>query len=88
MAARYARYHAPVMDVYDGTVVAYIPIFQEQVCKICTPFLLRPVRMEILIQFVPEYFMGLSRLCSRSPGADDGTQAHLLIYVFRMVAAL
>ena len=82
MAVRYACHYAPVMEVYDGTVVAHIPIFQEQICEIRTPFLVRLVRMEVLIQFVPEYFMGLSRLCPQLFGADDGAQTHLRIHVF------
>ena len=38
--------------------------------------------MEVLIQFVLEYFMGLSRLCPWLFGADDGAQTHLLVHVF------
>ncbi len=48
MAVRYARHHAPVMEVYDGTVIAHIPIFQKQICEIRAPFLVRLVRMEVL----------------------------------------
>ncbi len=33
----YACNYTPVIEVYDGTVVTYIPVFQEQVCEIpCT----------------------------------------------------
>ena len=38
--------------------------------------------MEVLIQFVPEYFMGLAWLCPRLFGANDGAQIHLRIHVF------
>ena len=37
--------------------------------------------MEVLIQFVLEYFMGLSRLCPWLSGADDGAQTHLRIHI-------
>ena len=71
-----------MVEVYDGTVIAHIPVFQEQICEIRTPFLVRLVRMEVLIQFVLEYFMGLSRLCPWLSGADDGAQTHLRIHIF------
>ena len=38
--------------------------------------------MEILIQFVIKYFMGLPWLCPRSLGADDGTQAQFPVHIF------
>ena len=69
-------------DIYDGAIVPYIPVPQEQVCEVRTPFLVRPVCMEILIQFVIEYFMGLPCLCPRSLWADDGMQAQFPVHVF------
>ena len=82
MAICYARHHAPVMKVYDGTVVANIPIFQEQICEIRTPFLIRLVRMEVLLSLILEYFMGLVWLSPRLFSADDGAQTHLRVQVF------
>ena len=38
MAVRYAGHYAPVIKIYDGAVISYFPAFQEQVCKIRTPF--------------------------------------------------
>ncbi len=87
MAVCYARHHAPVMEVYDGTVIAHIPIFQEQICEIRTPFLVRLVRMEVLIQFVLEYFMAFRFV----PGFLGRTMERRPICVFIylwMVAAL
>ncbi len=49
MAVRYVRGHAPVIEVYDSTAVTHIPIFQEQICEIYVPFLVRLVRMEVLL---------------------------------------
>lgn len=74
--------YAPVIEIYDGAIVPYIPVPQEQVCEVRTPFLVRPVCMEILIQFVIEYFMGLPCLCPRSLWADDGMQAQFPVHVF------
>lgn len=37
----YACNYTPVIDVYDGTVVTHIPVFQEHVHEIRAPF---PVR--------------------------------------------
>lgn len=48
MAVRYTRHHTPVIEVYDGTVIAHISISQEQICEIRAPFLVRFVRMKIL----------------------------------------
>ena len=79
---RYTGHHAPVMEVYDGAIIPDIPVLQEQVCEICAPFLVRLVCMEVLIQSVLEYFMGVPRLCPRFLRADDGMQAQLLIHIF------
>lgn len=49
------------MEVYDGAIVPDIPILQEQVCEIRAPFLVRLARMEVLLQFILEYFMGIPR---------------------------
>ena len=38
--------------------------------------------MEILIQFVIEYFMGLPWLCPRPLWADDGMQTQFPVHVF------
>ena len=38
--------------------------------------------MEILIQFVIEYFMGLPRLCPWFLWADDGMQAPFTVHIF------
>ena len=62
MTVRYTGRHTPVIEVYDGAVVPYISTLQVQVCEIRTPFLVRLVRMEILLEPVLEYFMWLSRL--------------------------
>ena len=82
MTVRYACHHAPVMEVYDGTVVAHIPVLQEQVCEIRAPFLVRHVRMEILVQFVIRYFMGLPELGPWFLWSDDGMQSQFCIHIF------
>ena len=79
---RYAGDHAPVMEVYDGAVVPDIPVLQEQVCEIRTPFLIWPVRMEVLPQSVSEYFMRIPGFCLRFLGADDGMQPQFRIHIF------
>ena len=38
--------------------------------------------MEILIQFVIKYFMGLPWLCPRSLRADDGIQTQFPVHIF------
>lgn len=47
---RYADHHASVIQVYNRTVISDISILQEQIRKIRTPFLIRPVRTEVLFQ--------------------------------------
>lgn len=74
--------YAPIIEIYDGAIVPYVPVFQEQVCEIRAPFLVRLVRMEVLIQFVIKYFMGLPRLCPRPLGADDGIQTQFPVHIF------
>ena len=71
----YTGNYTPVIKIYDGAIVPYISVPEEQVCEIRAPFLVRLVCMEILIQFVIEYFMGLPWLCPPFLWADDGMQA-------------
>ena len=52
------------MEVYDGAVIADIPVFQEQICEICAPFLVGFLSSEVLFQLVFKYFVGLPGLCS------------------------
>ena len=46
---RYAGYYAPIIKVYDSAIVPDLPVLQEQICEIRAPFLVRLVRMEILL---------------------------------------
>lgn len=78
----YAGHHAAVMEAYDGAVIADIPVFQEQICEICAPFLVGLLSSEVLFQLVFKYFVGLPRLCAWFPGADDRAQAQLLVHIF------
>ena len=82
MPVRYTGYHAPVIEVYDGAIVPDIPTFQEQVCEIRAPFLVRPLRMEVLPEPVLQYFMRLAWLYPRFFRADAGMQAHLRVHIF------
>ena len=77
-----AGHHAAVMEVYDGAVIADIPVFQEQICEICAPFLVDFLSSEVLFQFVFKYFVGLPRLCAWFLGADDSVQAQLPVHIF------
>ena len=36
----YTGHHTPVMEINDGAIVPDIPVLQEQVCEIRTPFLI------------------------------------------------
>lgn len=54
MPIRNTVYYASVMKVYDGAIAAHIPVLQKQVCEIGVPLLVWFVRMEALLQFVPE----------------------------------
>ena len=38
IAVRYAGNHTPVMQIYNGTVIAYFMIRKEQIGKIRAPF--------------------------------------------------
>ena len=82
MAVRYACHNAPVIEIYDGTVIAHIAVFQEQICEIRAPFLVDFLSSEVLFQLVFKYFVGLPGLCAWFPGADDGVQAQLLVHIF------
>ena len=53
-----AGHHAAVMEVYDGAVIADIPVFQEQICEIRAPFLVGFLSSEVLFQLVFKYFVG------------------------------
>ena len=67
---------------YDGAVVPDIPVLQEQVGEIRTPFLIWPVRMEVLPQSVSEYFMRIPGFFLRFFLADDGMQPQFRIHIF------
>ena len=62
------------MEIYDCTVIAHIPVLQEQVSEIRTPFFIDLLRREVLLQLVFKYLMRLPGLCAWSLGADDGVQ--------------
>lgn len=79
---RYAGHHAPVIEVYDSTVVSDISILQEQICEIHTPFLVRFVRMEILFQLILEHLMGPPGLCPWLFRTDNGMQPQLDVHIF------
>lgn len=82
MPVRYAGDHTAVIKIDDRAVVPHIPVIQEQICEIRTPFLVRFVCMEILIQQVLKYLVWFSRLCSCFFGAYDGVQTKFRIHVF------
>ncbi len=65
-----------------AAIVPDIPILQEQVCEICAPFLIRLVRMDVLVELVLEYFMWLPWICTRFYRVDDGMQTHLRVHIF------
>ena len=79
---RNAGHHAAVMEVYDGAVIADIPVFQEQICEIRAPFLVDFLSSKVLFQLVFKYFVGLPGLRAWFPGADDRVQAQLLVHIF------
>ena len=79
---RYAGHHTPVVQVYDGTVIAHISILQEQVCKIRTPFLVWSVCPEILLQTVLEHFVWFPRFCPWLFRTDNGAQAKFRVHIF------
>ena len=70
------------MEVYDGAVIADIPVLQEQIGEICAPFLVDFLSSEVLFQLVFKYFVGLPRLCAWFLGADDRVQAQFLVHIF------
>lgn len=81
LTVRYAGNHAAVIEVDDSAVVSYISIFQEQIGEICTPFLVWPVRAEVLLQTIFEHFVGFPGLCPRLFGSDDRAQTKFRIHV-------
>ena len=52
MSVGYAGYYTPVIQIYDCTVIAYIVVFQKQIGKIRTPFLIWLFSSEILKELV------------------------------------
>ena len=82
IAVCYAGNHTPVMQIYNGTVIAYFMIRKEQICKIRAPFPVDFICCEILIQLIIEYFMRFSMLISRLLWADNGTESQLCIHIF------
>ena len=73
--------HTPVMQVDYAAVVAHFPVLQGQISEIRTPFLIRPVRLEILFHQISKYLVGLPWVRFPFFRADDGTQPQLLIHI-------
>ena len=82
IAVRYAGNHTPVMQIYNGTVIAYFMIRKEQIGKIRAPFPVDFICCEILIKFIVEYFMRFSVLIFRLLWADNGMESQLCIHIF------
>ena len=74
--------HTPVMQIYNGTVIAYFMIRKEQIGKIRAPFLVDFIRCKILVQLIIEYLMRFSVFISRLLWTGDGTEAKLRIHIF------
>ena len=52
IAVRYAGNHTPVMQIYNGTVIAYFMIRKEQIGKIRAPFPVDFICCKILVQLI------------------------------------
>lgn len=70
MTVRNAGHYAAVIEVYDRAVITHIPVFQEQVSEVRTPFLVGAVCREVLFELVFKHLVGLSRLGLRLPRGD------------------
>ena len=57
IAVRYAGNHTSVMQIYNGTVIAYFMIRKEQIGKIRAPFPVDFICCKILVQLIIEYLM-------------------------------
>ena len=82
IAVRYAGNHTPVMQIYNGTVIAYFMIRKEQIGKIRAPFPVDFICCKILVQLIIEYLMRFSMFISRLLWTDDGTEVKLRIHIF------
>ncbi len=82
VAVRYAGNHTPVMQIYNGAVIAYFMIRKEQIGEIRAPFPVDFICCEILVQLIIEYLMRVSMLISRLLWTDDGTEAKLRVHIF------
>ena len=90
IAVRYAGNHTPVMQIYNGTVIAYFMIRKEQIGKIRAPFPVDFICCKILVQLIIEYLMRFSMFISRLLWTDDGTEVKLRILdtIVRMINLL
>ena len=82
IAVRYAGNHTPVMQIYNGTVIAYFMIRKEQIGKIRAPFPVDFICCKILVLLIIEYLMRFSMFISRLLWTDDGTEVKLRIHIF------
>lgn len=74
MATRNAGNYAPVIQINDTAVIAYLSISQEQVCKIRTPLLVNLICCKILLELIFKHFMGFSAPVTWFLWADYGMQ--------------
>ena len=81
MAIRYTRNGAAVIEIKNTTVITYLPIFQEQVGEICTPFLICPLSSEILSQLILKYLVWLPMYIFWFFRTYNRIQPHLLIHI-------
>ena len=78
---RNTRNDAAVIQIKNTAVITYLPIFQEQISKICTPFLIRPLSSEVLGQLIIKYLMWLPMHILRLFRTDNRIQPHLFIHI-------
>ena len=81
MAIHYTRNDAAVIEIKDTAVITYLPIFQEQIGEIGTPFLICPLSSKILSQLILKYLVWLPVHIFWLFRTYNRIQPHLFIHI-------
>ena len=82
MSVGYTGNYTPVIQIYDRTVIAYIVVFQKQIGKMRTPFLIWFFSSKILKKLVSKNAVWFTVYIFRFFPTNDRAQPHFRIHVF------
>ena len=81
VSVRNARHHAAVVQVNYRTIVSYTTIFQKNIGKVSSPFLVTLLCLKILIKQIVKHLMCSAFLIIWLFTPDNGMKIQLLVHI-------